>query len=139
MAGAVIPISPARLFDFSNLAGLSGKFELTLKQGVVTAPWLQMQLMVRVTGVNLAGGTLEFKVYAEGPTTDDPGQAFMFPLNSVTLSNSTTAPAFLSTGMVVGGIIGQALRVTVLATRTAALPNKIQATCDVNLCLKNDV
>jgi hypothetical protein len=134
VAGLVVPIIPSRLLDFGTLANVGSSMELVLQQSIDVTRWRTANLLVRVLTTDLAGGTLQFNVYCEGLTPDDPGLSFATLRGPLfTLSSTTPQPSFL-----VGTLnppLGSALRVSVLATRTQA--GNIRATVAAEFCLKN--
>jgi hypothetical protein len=140
MAGTVLRVMPKRTLDFTSVS--SGMTEeIVVAQGIDISQWREVSLMVRTHANTIPGtgmGYIYINAYLEGRTSEDPGILFAAatPVNSVTISGSTVAPAY-SVVPCTNSPAGSMMKITAMGSRPSSSSNLLRADISVDLSLKS--
>jgi hypothetical protein len=134
MAGTILQVVPKRVFDFGGLS-TGGTQKLIVEQRIDISQYIDCMVALRVHAANVASGTtINFDVFGDGFTEEDPGVPFMTssPLVSAqSITGSTGAQTLLTYGSTVRGHYA-----AVVATVNKVVAGTANATVSLDLVLR---
>jgi len=135
MAGLLVNAVPKRVVDFSSFfTGFNSQY--TLLERIDISQYVDCMVGLRIHAINIASGSvINFDVYGDGYTDDDPGLIFRSgsPLfTSPAIGAGFPAPAFFTYG---GTVHGHYLSVVANAGKFVA--GACSATISIDLALRS--
>jgi hypothetical protein len=133
MAGALIPLVPLRSYDFSNMI-VGTTQTLTVVERIDISQYIDCMITLRVHFSSVISGSINFDLYGDGFTDEDP--SLPFRAGSALFSSSailgSTWPLLLTYG---GTVRGHYATLVVTANKTGA--GNLKATVSLDAVLRS--
>src|SRR5262245_26425982 len=134
MPSLVVPVLPKRVYNFSNIVtGVT--VSVPIVERIAVAEYTSVAIVLRAHTATVTNGTLDFVLWPDGWTPQDPGLSFVIPSQifaAAQISSSTVAPAlYIYSGSL--ATAGEYVDLMVRATRTSGT---LSAAVSVDLILR---